>query len=69
VRLVTVGKLGSIVEATREFKSALGVDGWVETIRNVPREAGLGLAKKVSKLALSTRNIKEKLEFAKIYKD
>jgi hypothetical protein len=34
-------------------KSATGVDVCVETMRNVLREAGLGLAEEVSKLALS----------------
>jgi hypothetical protein len=57
-----------VVEATRVLKSALRVDVYVETVRNVLK-VGLGSAKKVSKLALSAKNVKERLEFAKMYKD
>jgi hypothetical protein len=38
-------------------------------VRNALREAGLGLAKKVSKPALSAKHVKERLEFAKMHKD
>jgi hypothetical protein len=41
----------------------------VETVWNALRETSIGLAEEVSKLALFVKNIKEKLEFAKMYKD
>jgi hypothetical protein len=47
----------------------LEVDVCVEIMRNVLSEVGLRSAKKVSKSTLSTKNVKEKLEFAKIHKD
>jgi hypothetical protein len=60
MRLVTVGGLDSAAEATRELKSTIGVDVCVETMRNALREAGLGSAEKVSKLALSAKHVKER---------
>jgi hypothetical protein len=38
-------------------------------VRNALREIGLGSAQKVSKLALSAKNVNERLEYAKIFKD
>jgi hypothetical protein len=38
-------------------------------VRNFLRDAGLGSAKKVSKPTLSTKNVKERLGFAKMHKD
>jgi hypothetical protein len=69
VRLVIVDGLDSTLEATREPKSATGIDVCIETVRNALKEAYLGLAEKVSKLALSVKNVKERLEFAKMHKD
>ena len=69
MRLDIVGGLDSAIEVIREFKSAIGVDVCVETMRNALREAGLGLAEKVSKPALSAKYVKEKLEFSKMHKD
>jgi hypothetical protein len=46
------------VEATREFKSTLGIDVYVETMKNVLREADLGSTEKILKLALSAKNVK-----------
>jgi hypothetical protein len=40
----------------------------VETVKNALKYSDLGSIEKVSKLALSTKNVKEKLEFAKIHK-
>jgi hypothetical protein len=45
--LVIVGGLDSAIEATRELKSALGIDVYIETVRNVLKEIGLGLVEKV----------------------
>jgi hypothetical protein len=67
--LVTIGGLDSVVEATRDFKSASGVDVGVEIVKNTLREASLGSAEKVSKPTLSAKNVKKSLEFPKIYKD
>jgi hypothetical protein len=64
VRLVIVG-----VEAIRELKSASEANVCVETRRNALKEAGLGLAEKVSRPSLSAKNVKERLEFAKMYKN
>jgi transposase len=69
VRLATIGGLDSTVEITRELKSATKVDMCVERVKNALREASLGLAEKVSKLASSTKNVKKRLEFAKMHKD
>jgi hypothetical protein len=68
VKLVTVGGWDSTVKTTRELKSALAIDVCVETVRNLLREAVLGSVEKVSKPALFAKNVKEKLEFAKIHK-
>ena len=38
-------------------------------MRNIPKEVGLGSVEKVLKLALSTKNVKERFEFAKMHKD
>jgi hypothetical protein len=56
------------VEATREFKSTLGIDVYVETMKNVLREADLGSTEKILKLALSAKNVKDRLEFSKMQK-
>jgi hypothetical protein len=69
VRLVLVGGLDSAVEATRELKSALGIEVCFETMRNALREASLGSTAKVSKPTLSAKHVKERLEFAKMHKD
>jgi hypothetical protein len=69
VKLVTVGGWDSTVKTTRELKSALAIDVCVETVRNLLREAVLGSVEKVSKPALFAKNVKEKLEFAKMHKD
>jgi hypothetical protein len=69
VRLVTVDGLDSAAEAIRELKNATGIDVCVETVMNVLREADLGSTEKVSKLALSAKNVKKRLEFAKMHKD
>jgi hypothetical protein len=58
MRLVTVGGLDLDVEAIRELKSALGIDVCIEIVKNALREASLGSLKKVSKLALSAKNVK-----------
>jgi hypothetical protein len=57
------------IEATREFKSASGLDVFVEIAKNALREASLVWAENVSKPALSATNIKEGLEFANMHKD
>jgi hypothetical protein len=67
--LVIVGGLDSVVNATRELKSVSRVDVCVETAKNALREAGLGSAEKVSMLALSVMNVKERLEFVKMHRD
>ena len=67
--MATIGGLDSIVEISRELKSATGVDVCFERLKNALREASLGLAEKVSKLALFTKNVKKMLEFAKMHKD
>jgi hypothetical protein len=63
--LVPIGGWDTIVEATREFKSASGVDVCIEQVMNVLRKQSLGSVEKVSKLALSIKNEKERLEFVK----
>jgi hypothetical protein len=60
-----IGGWDTIVEATREFKSASGVDVCIEQVMNVLRKQSLGSVEKVSKLALSIKNEKERLEFVK----
>jgi hypothetical protein len=67
VRLVLVGGLDSAVEATRELKSALGIEVCFETMRNALREASLGSTEKVPKPI--AKNVKERLEIAKMHKD
>ena len=42
---------------------------YVETVRNALKKIGLGSTEKVLKLALFARNVKERLEFAKMHKD
>jgi predicted transcriptional regulator len=69
VRLVTVVGLDLAVEARRELKNALGIDVCVEIVRNVIREASLGLIEKVTKSTLSTKNVKKRLEFSKMHKN
>jgi hypothetical protein len=69
MRLVIVGRLDLAVEVARELKSATRVDVYVEIVRNALRKAGLGSAKRVSKPTLSIKNVKERLEFAKMHKD
>ena len=69
VRLVTIGGLDLVVNATRELKSVSRVDVCVETAKNALREAGLGLVEKVSMLALSAENAKERIEFVKMHRD
>ena len=39
------------------------------TIKNILKDAGLQAIKKEKRLRLSKKNIKERLEFAKYYKD
>ena len=67
MRLVIVG--GFTVEATRELKSVSRIDVCVETMRNALRDTYLGSVGKISKLVLFAKNVKERLEFAKMYKD
>jgi hypothetical protein len=62
VRLVIVG-----VEAIRELKSASEANVCVETRRNALKEAGLGLAEKVSRPSLSAKNV-QKLESMELRK-
>jgi hypothetical protein len=49
VRLVIVDGLDSTLEATREPKSATGIDVCIETVRNALKEAYLGLAENLLK--------------------
>jgi hypothetical protein len=69
VRLVTIGGLILAIEAIRELKNASGFDLCVEIVRYALRKAGLESTEKVSKPTLSTKNVKKRLEFAKMYKD
>jgi len=62
--LVTLGKIGNVLEVTRELRSILGVELSIEIVRNTLKEANLGSFSKASMLALSTKNVKERLEFA-----
>ena len=57
------------VETTREFKSTLGIDVYVKTIKDVLREAHLGSIEKIFKPTLFGKNVKDKLEFSKLHKD
>jgi hypothetical protein len=69
MRLVIVGGLDSVVEATRELMSALEVDVCVEIVRNALREVGLGSVEMVIKPNLFAKNVKKRFEFAKMHKD
>lgn len=68
VRSMTVGRLENAVQATRALKTETGVDVCVETVRNALREAGLGATEKVSKPALTAKNVKDRLAFAETHK-
>ena len=56
--------IGYKCEATKELKSALEIDIYIETIKNVLREASLGSVETILKLALSIKNVKKRLEFS-----
>ena len=57
------------IEATRNHKSASRVDVCVKTLKNPLRKASLKSTKKISKPALSTKYVKERVEFAKMHQD
>jgi hypothetical protein len=67
--LVIVGGLDIALEATSKLKNTLGFDVCIEIMKNILREVGLGSIDKVSKQALSAKNVKKKLEFSKMHKD
>jgi hypothetical protein len=56
--------IGYNYEATKELKSELEIDVYIETMRNVLREASLSSVETILKLALSIKNVKERLEFS-----
>jgi hypothetical protein len=66
--LVIVGGLDTTIEATRELKNASRIDVCTKTMRISLREEHLGSTKKVSKLAVFDKNVKETLKFAKMHK-
>ena len=69
MHLITVGGLDIIVKATRKFKNVSKVDVCVEILRNDLKETDLLLDKKVFKPGSFAKNMKERLEFAKMLKD
>jgi hypothetical protein len=67
MKLVIVGGLDSIVEATKVLKNTLGIDVCIEIVKNGLEEVDLGSVGKVSNPA--SKNVKEKLKFGEMHKD
>ena len=69
VRQVTTGGKETAVDVAKPLKEDLGVSVHVDTVRNALHEKGLGAIVKPKKPYLSPKNVKERLEWAKTYKD
>jgi len=69
IRAVTSGKLKTAVAVQQELAANLDIKVNERTIRRVLQDSGLQARKKEKRPQLSMKNIRERLEFAKYYKD
>ena len=67
VRNVCSGKYDTAVQAARDLQTDQGITVNPQTIRNVLKSKGLRARHKVKKPAISLRNRKKRLEFAKVH--
>ena len=69
IRAITSGKMKTAIEVQQDLETNLDVTVNEITVRRVFKDAGLQAMKKEKRPRLSAKNIKERLEFAKQYKD
>ena len=67
--LVTVGGCEKTTKTSKVLRREMGVKMCDNTLRNALREEGVFSFKKMKKLALSWKNIKDKFRFAQMHKD
>ena len=68
-RAITSGKLKTAIAVQQELEVNLDIKVNEHTVRRALKDAGLEAMKKEKRPKLSVKNIKERLEFAKKYKD
>jgi len=69
IRSVTSGKIKTAIAVQQDLETNLKVKVDESTIRNILKNGGLEAVKKEKRPRLSEKNIKDRLEFAKYYKD
>ena len=67
INKITSGKLKSSVSVKKALENDLGVKVSVSTVKRALYDAGLGGIKKLEKPLLSSKNVKERLNFAKAH--
>ena len=66
---ITKGNKDNAIQVVKDLKTELGVEVSPNTVHRTLREAGLGSMEKPKKPMLSKKNIKERLQFAKTYRN
>ena len=69
IKAITSGNLKTVVAVQQKLENELNITVNEHTVCRVLKNAGLQAMKKRKKPKLSAKNIKERLEFAKCYKD
>jgi len=69
IRAVTSGKIKSAMEVQKDLEINLDIKVDESTVRRVLKDAGLQAMKKEKRPKLSVKNIKERLKFARYYKN
>ena len=64
---VTRGRLSTVIDATRQLKKDFGIQVSTNTVRRVLCRHGLNAQVKKEKPQLSTKNIRNRLEFARVH--
>ena len=67
IRAITSGHIQTGVAVTKKLESELGVKVCDRTVRNALHEAGLGAMEKEKRPKLSAKNIRARLQFAKLH--